>query len=297
MQISYATFWIYYRTNELSRSIIKYFQMKKVNRHLQLLGLLVILSFMACTEHSQNGRLIIGLTDDPFPIELIDSATIEIFRLEAHPADLDDDEAMVLLSTDTASFDLMKLRNGVVETLVDIEIEAGAYDYLRIYVSEASLTLIEGETFVVKVPSGSTSGIKVKIDPDIVVEGGITSELLLDIDLAGSFVLNGSIDTPAGIKGFNFKPVIRAINISDAGRIEGFVKDTLRVPINAVNLWVNVEDETYSTYSEEDGYYNIIGIPTGIHTLYAFKENYDSVIVENVVVVAGNKTTRDLTLR
>lgn len=203
---------------------------------------------------------------------------------------------MITLSEDTLRYNLINLRNGVVEALVDTDIEAGEYDYFRLFIDEASLKLLDGTRYNIKTPSGSTSGIKLKVDPVVVVEGGLTTELVFDVDLSKSFVINGNISTPAGIKGFLFKPVIRAFNVSEYGTISGEVEDSNSDPIANVLLSVEYESEEYSTFSDSTGYYSISGIPTGIHTLAAEKDGFAKQSLENIVVIAANKTTRNLTL-
>lgn len=262
----------------------------------------VLIGALMCSLHSCEkekpyyGRITVLITDDPFPIDLIEEASIRVVKLEAHPIDSDEDENMILLSEDTVKYNLIDLRNGVVEELIDSEIEAGSYDYFRLYVDEAGLTLIDGESYSVKVPSGSTSGIKIKVDPPVTVEQGLTEELMLDIDLGASFVLNGNYLTPAGIHGFNFKPVIRAINIADAGRIEGIIKDEESKLLNGVSVMMEYESNTYTTFSDSAGFYTIISLPTGIYKMTAEKEGYQKQILEDIVVVAGNKTSRNLTM-
>lgn len=145
-------------------------------------------------------------------------------------------------------------------------------------------------------PGGATSGIKVKMDTPVRVEQGLTQELLLDIDLGESFVLNGNYLTPAGIKGFNFKPVIGAINVSDAGRIEGIIKDEETNLLNGVSVMVEYESNTYTTYSDSTGFYTIISLPTAIYKLTAEKEGFQKLNIDDIVVVAGNKTTRSITM-
>ena len=66
------------------------------------------------------------------------------------------------------------------------------------------------------------------------VDGGLTSELLLDFDLSKSFVMRGNLDKPSGIIGFIFKPVIKAVNNTTAGRLEGLVTDTAKIKIKEI---------------------------------------------------------------
>lgn len=51
-----------------------------------------------------------------------------------------------------------------------------------------------------------------------------------------SIVLKDNMFTPAGIKGFNCKPVLRAVNKTTTGSVEGLVTDTASV------LLENAED-------------------------------------------------------
>jgi len=50
-----------------------------------------------------------------------------------------------------------------------------------------------------------------------------------------------------------------------------------------------------SAFSDVTGYYNIIGLATGIYSLFATKENFDTVR-SDIVIIAGNRTTRNFTL-
>ncbi len=139
-------------------------------------------------------------------------------------------------------------------------------------------------------PSGAETGIKIFIKPELVVEGGLTSELLIDFDLSRSFIVQGNPNTPAGIKGFNFKPVIQAMNLSTTGRIVGMVTDTSAVAIENAEVWVEQDTVVATTFSELSGGFEFLGILAGTYDLFATKTDYDTVSVEDVVVVAGNRT-------
>ena len=169
-----------------------------------------------------------------------------------------------------------------------------------------SLKVKDGETFSVKVPSGQQTGIKLFINPGLVVQGGLTSELLLDFDLSNSFVLQGNMDTPAGIKGFHFKPVIRAVNKSTAGTLMGTVTEVTQsgtVAVGGVNIDVRKDGVSVSSAITDadaantvpDGFYAVPGLPSGTYTIVATKDGYQTVTTENVEIVAGNRTKLDLT--
>ncbi len=258
--------------------------------------------FTACDKtssvNSGNGNLVIKVTDAPFPIDMIESATVTITKAEIRKAGdgVPDGNPFMVLFEDTVTFDLLDLRNGVTEELLDIEVPAGKYNLLRLYVEEASLKVKDGETYKVKVPSGQQTGIKIFVRPEFYVTGGLTTELLLDFDLSRSFVVRGNFESPHGINGFIFKPVIRAVNNSTAGRIIGMVKDTSRVKIKGAQVWVKQDTIVATTLTDTLGHYGLIGLPAGKYSIFATKENYDTVSYPDVDVTAGNLTIRDFML-
>ncbi len=259
-----------------------------------------LLLFIGACDRTQTGdgqgRLVINVTDDPFDISNIESATVTITKVEIKKAGdgLSDGNSFVLLSDDTVTIDLIDLRNGVTGTLLDLDIPEGEYDLIRLYVEEAGLKLKDfADTYNVKVPSGKQTGIKLHINPSIVVSGGLTSEVLIDFDLSRSFVLRGNMSNN---NGFIFKPCIRAANLTTAGRIEGMVTDTSAVKIKEAKVWIAQDTVVATTFADTLGYYAIIGIPAGTYSISATKEGYDTVSIDGINVIAGNKTIQDFVL-
>jgi hypothetical protein len=287
----------------------KLMRQKKTRLSLLLAAVVTVFAVASCEENmnddlapgADTGKLTVRMTDAPLNIDLVEEANVTISKIEARQvveeeAEADTGNPFITLYNQTETYNLLELRNGVTETLVDMEIPTGDYDLIRLYVDEASLTLTNGQTYDVKVPSGNTTGIKVFIDPEIQVEGGLTSELLLDFDVSQSFVMKGNLNTPAGVKGFNFKPVIRAVNETTAGRINGMVTDTADTAINEAAVWVEKDSVITTTYSDTTGSYAILGIKEGTYDVYAAKEGYDTLKVSGVEVKAGNQTTQNLEL-
>jgi len=235
----------------------------------------LVLIFNGCnkTNDDGNGRLVVKVTDAPFPVNFIESATVTIIKVEIRKAGdgISDGNPFTVLWEGSETFNLLELRNGVVEELLDLEIPAGEYNLIRLYVDEASLKVKDGDNFSLKVPSGHQTGIKIFIRPGLVVEGGLTTELLLDFDLSGSFVMRGNIDSPAGIKGFIFKPVIRAVNNSTAGRLEGKVTDKNNAKIKAASIIVKQDTVVASAIADTMGYYAINGLTAGTYSVQAAK--------------------------
>ena len=115
--------------------------------------------------------------------------------------------------------DLLALQDGVTADLTDaIVVNAGRYQGLRLVVDSARVTLIEGVTFedgtgtaTLFVPSGSQSGIKVKLDHILDAQAGETTTVLVDFDVAASFVVQQSQATGL-IRSVMLKPVLKEVN-------------------------------------------------------------------------------------
>lgn len=247
--------------------------------------------------NSGPGKLVVKVTDDPFNINFVESATITINKIEIGNAGPNDTCAFIVLSKDTATFDLMQLRNGITQELIILDIPQGNYDMIRLYVSQASLKIKDQPVeYKVKVPGGSQSGIKILITPSLTIEGGLTSELLLDFDLARSFVMRGNMSHSAGVNGFIFKPVIKAIHNSTAGRIEGIVTDTANAKLVNASVWIAKDTVISTAFTDTLGFYSFIGVPSGTYSVFATKDNYDTVSYSGITVTAGNKIIQNFIL-
>lgn len=271
---------------------------------LKLVVIVAIISALgSCStdDETGNGTLSIRMTDAPFPSDLVAEANVTInkveARLEARQKGETKGSPFIVLSEEEVTFNLLDLTNGVTASLVDVEVPAGTYDLVRLYVSEASVVLSDSTSYEMKVPSGAESGLKLFIDPAIEVAGGLSAELLLDFDVSRSFVAKGDLNSPAGISGFNFTPVIKVANLSTSGRLEGTVTDTLANPLNGVTVAVYAADTlNTTTFSGENGGYAVIGLVAGTYDLVVEYEGYNSQTLEGVEVVAGNSTSREIEL-
>jgi hypothetical protein len=259
----------------------------------------IILLAGSCDRNGTNegyGRLVIKVTDDPFDINNIESATVAITKVEIKKVGdcVSDGNPYVVLSEDTVNIDLVDLRNGVTQKLLDLQIPEGKYDFIKLYVDEAGLKLKDlPDIYRLKVPSGQQTGIKLHISPSVIVSGGLTSELLIDFDLSRSFVLRGNINNN---NGFIFKPVIRATNLTTAGRIEGMVEDTAGVKVKEAQVWITKDTIMATTFADTMGNYAVIGVPAGLYSISATRDGYDTVSFDNINVIAGNRTIQNFVL-
>ncbi|NNE03723.1 MAG: DUF4382 domain-containing protein, partial [Eudoraea sp.] len=261
------------------------------------------------------GKLTIELTDAPFPHELIAEANVTIYKVEARKKseedeDTDseaseedtDDSSFVVLMEDELEVNLLTLTNGVTETMVDVEIPAGSYDLFRVYLKGVNVVLNDeaSTTFDLKVPSGEQSGLKIFVEPALVVTSGLSSDLLFDFDVCRSFVPRGNINNPSSFNGFNFKPVIKVSNLTSAGTLFGEITamdmDT-PVPLEGVQVSILQGDEIITTtLTDVSGGYMVMGLDAGVYDVVAEITNYDTQTIEAITITAGNKTQQDIEL-
>jgi hypothetical protein len=173
-----------------------------------------------------QGRIAVRMTDAPFPLDDVASIDIFVVRVEAktqvtteEDASLDVEDAesdgWIVLATPNEEFDLMDLRNGVNVFLGDAVVPEGDYRSFRLIIDtdRSSVTLKDGTVLTansspsIKFPSAGRSGIKVILTEAVVVEEGLTTDVLLDFDAEQSFVMRGNTIMQNGLL---FKPVIKA---------------------------------------------------------------------------------------
>lgn len=264
-------------------------------------------------EEQQMGQLTLRLTDAPFPFDLVAEANVTIFKVEAKLQDDDDDDddedessedssddmdstddsdstdddsmddeeedsSFVVLMEEEVRVNLLELTNGTTQQLADLEVPAGRYKEIRVFVKDAEVVLTDGSTFDLSVPSGSSSGIKLKLRPAVVVDGAIPTDLLLDFDVSRSFVAQGNSMTLEGINGFIFKPVIKVSVDRETGSLLGKVATLAgetEVPVHGAEITIIAGDTINTTaFSDLDGSYKIMGLSPGMYKALAAKEGY-----------------------
>ena len=230
------------------------------------------------------------LTDAP--VDYIDSAWVDIGAVQLVPADDSEDGIIELTADGTEGYvNLLDLEGAATQQLAELEIEAGTYSQLRLFVDSAAVKLADGYEFndgttrkTLFVPSGAQTGIKLVLDGSDGEEedGGLEilpgeMVLVLDFDVDQSFVIQGDPETPAGIFGVIFTPTIR-VSVNDvAGSISGTVS-AADDSINVEGLSVTaepVEPQTYEGYqtataageTDENGEYTLHFLVPGDYTV------------------------------
>ena len=188
---------------------------------------LVLIAAAACSSNSGTGgtgasSVDIRLTDAPS--DDFQSATIFVSQVSLQPSGVN--ASAVIISSTKTSFDLLTLQDGVTAELGSASVPSGSFSQVRLIVDSARVVLKGGNTFsdgtntaVLKVPSGSESGLKVNFSSPVSVTAGQTV-LVVDFDLSQSFVFQGPPSHPNGVL---LKPVLHATAINVAASISGTI--------------------------------------------------------------------------
>ena len=283
-------------------------------RSLFVLLFTALMLVFSCSDENNTGgdtgKLIVQLTDAPFPHDLVAEANVTIFKIEArYKADIldydmegtimedEEDSPFIVLMEEEIQVNLLELTNGVTETLLNTDVPVGTYDLIRVYVKGVNVVLEDGTTYDLKVPSGEQTGIKIFIKPGLTVNGGLTADLLLDFDVSKSFVAKGNVKA---ISGFNFKPVIKACNRSTTGTLKGLITesvDDVIVGVEGAQVAIFADDTLITTtFTAVDGGYMVMGLDAGMYRVAVEKEGYEMQTVEGIEITVANKTELDFEL-
>ncbi len=245
-----------------------------------------------------NAAMRIVLVDDP---AAYDAVLIDVVGLEykheldsIEDEDLEDEEGnsedqeeseshWVTVEIESMVFDLLELNNGNEALLADIDIPEGELKEVRLILGANNHLVVDGDTVELKVPSGSSSGLKIKIDADI--EEGKEYKLVLDFDASRSIVKAGNSGK------YNLKPVIHATLLAlddedEYGAIEGMIwPDTVSSVVYVIH-----DEDSVSTIPEETGYFLIELLEEGDYEIVAVPEEnsgFSVTTMSGVSVMSG----------
>ncbi len=200
-------------------------------------------------------------------------------RLAGDDHDEEDDEKgeWIIVDIEPQVYDILQLQNGAEALLAETEIEAGELREVRLILGENNQVVVDGETFDLTIPSGSSSGLKIKVDSEI--EAGEFYDVVIDFVASKSIVKTGNGK-------YILKPVIKVKLIKDEdpyGGISGLITPAeLSTMVHAINA----EEDTAST-TPDNGSYLIDLLLPGNYTVViepADESGFSDVSIENVVV-------------
>jgi hypothetical protein len=149
--------------------------------------------YVSCKKENNKVPVQILLTDNPVAY---DEVNVEITGIQVK---LDKDTTdWISLETERGIYDLLKLQNGLTDTIAVGDVPEGILKEVRFILGSNNTLKVGGETRPLVVPSGSESGLKVKIDKKL---GETLNTFILDFDAALSIKEESD--------GYKLRPVIK----------------------------------------------------------------------------------------
>ena len=262
---------------------------------------LMLSAFIGCGNHDSDNKITTGtvqleVTDAPFPFEAISQANIVVSEI----AVIGSGDAISVVDSQTRIYDLVQLQHGQTAIMTSVALQPGDYQEFRIKIDEATVTLTDGRSFPLKVPSGSSSGLKVKLAEPLTIIAGLSERLVFDFDLSQSFKpIPASAKKAEDITSFQFHPVVRSAVVSDSGEIAGQVlllEDSSPVADATVTLTNLAGNFTQTATTQTDGSFVFAFLPADTYVVTV--ETLDGLTTSStlLVVTVGNRTAIVLNL-
>lgn len=165
-----------------------------------------------------TGKASISMTDAAVDAENVTGVFLSVSEVQA----ISSTETRTVATFDDARvFNLMDYQNGEVYTLGEGDLEAGTYEEIRLIISGTADSYIEfddGTTDPLEIPSGTSSGYKVK--GAFEVAANTTTALVADVDLRKALVLTGEGT-------YKLRPTGRLLEIEGTGTIQGSIQGAI----------------------------------------------------------------------
>lgn len=152
-------------------------------------------SILACKKESGSTTLRIKLTDAPAAYEEVNIDLREV-RIN-----LDSDSASwITLQTRAGIYNLLELQNGIDTLISEVSIPQTKVKEVRLVLGENNSIKAGGELSPLTIPSGSESGLKIKVNKDLRAS---VDSIVVDFDAALSVTHEES--------GYKLRPVLRVV--------------------------------------------------------------------------------------
>ena len=164
---------------------------------LAVLSCTLLLGMQSCDKEDNNGTtdLRIRLTDSPFDATEVN---VDIREVNVNFHD-DDPEGWTSLATHQGIYNLLELQNGIDTLIAQGTVPAGVLKEVRFVLGSENSITIDNVNYPLTIPSGSESGLKLKIDKRLHAE---LDSLLIDFDAALSIIQTGNGE-------YKLKPVLK----------------------------------------------------------------------------------------
>lgn len=177
--------------------------MKLLTSQISVFAFLCLFGLFSCAEDAEvlpgydYTQLTISLTDAPTAIEEVNIDLVKVvIKGDGQTEEVD-------LNTNAGIYNLLDYQNGLDTVIAGIFTNIQFINQIRLVLGEDNTVKVNGEIHDLKVPSGSSSGLKIKVCLDLATVTII--DLLLDFDAEQSVKRLGNGK-------YMLKPVIRVMN-------------------------------------------------------------------------------------
>ncbi len=271
---------------------------KMLKTSIKLLILLLVTGSLmtACKKDDEPAKVSVQLTDDPFPVQFLMEANVEITKIELK----NDQDDYVTVFEGHKTINVADYTNGSTAEVSLNTVPNGTYNEVRVTIGNVSVKMTDNTVFEFNAAAGSQS--EVDIEPALQVTDGQVGDLLLDLDLADSFEFSGSfigdwITDITQITGIaDFDADFRAVALEKTGTVSGTVKDANGDPIAYADVKIEYDytgdglDDDVTTHADANGNFKIIGLPQGVYKLKVDTENNGDVEIDNINVSVQHNT-------
>ena len=248
------------------------------------------------SDSSGTGTVSFGLTDTSTDKYQAVYVTIDEVQVNRNDSPSDDNGSWKVVATPRKTYNLLRLVNGVTETLGQNELAVGIYKQIRLIIGEIPesennifgvahpfanyVILADGSDKPLKIPSGINTGIKLvhhfNVNEDQVVE------LLLDFDACRSVVRAGKSGK------YILKPTIKVIEPQDKSEVLGTVTERVITdstetfaPISGALVSAQISEQSSasiarSTLTNENGEYSMLLSPDQSYNIVVYKGDENS---------------------
>lgn len=238
-----------------------------------ILALFVFRCSDSTSPETGQGQLKITMVDSPAEY---DEVNIVVTRVEVHRANNDSTNGWFVINNNTATYDLLRLRNGASVILGNNYLDAGSYSQIRLIIGTGSNIVVDGVTYPLEIPSGEQTGVK--LNHAFEIQSGVIYELILDFDAEHSIMLTGNGQ-------YKLKPVIRLVPAIISGTISGKIN-----PISAASYVYAISGtDTSATIAESIlGSFKLMALTQRTYRVEISSANpaYNDTTITNVAVVA-----------
>ena len=259
--------------------------MKNLKKYLMFLLTISTVSavLISCNDKDDTGgtsKVTVRMTDAPGDYDEVNVEVLDV--MIKNNSDASEDGWVSIGNIQPGIYNLLDLTGGINVLLADNEVPSGYLGQLRLVLGDENTVVKDGVTYALNTPSAQQSGLKLQINQTL--QAGATYNFLLDFDVEHSVVVEAG-----GSGNYNLHPVIRVTTEATSGAIKGTV-----LPIAVQTLAsVEVNGTVVSAYTNEQGVFQLSGIPSGTYTVTLTPDVASGLAVltvDNVVVVNGEVT-------